>query len=180
MKISRILAFTILAFHPLFVYAGEPEICVEIEALVPSVADFDANGIVNRKDIAMLRKVIRKNKRIERRNRRIEKYNSRRSRQHRGEEKSNSRRLKELQQIVYAPMFDRNADGEIDYIDMFKATLTMGKESTPADQELVTINKEILAGTYSCVEPTATIVEPTVTIPSTDTVPVDDTYQPPR
>ena len=151
MKISRYLPLVLLFLQPIFVSAEETATCDEFTTL--SVADFDGNGVVNRRDMAMLAKVIRENKRIEKRNLRIEKYNSRRSRHHRGEEKSNSRRVKELQQIVYSPLFDHNNDGEIDDIDMFKATREMCKTSTTEDQELVAAYNEFLAGNYVCAEP---------------------------
>ena len=158
-KVSLTLALTVFLLQPMFVSAEET--CVELNAPVISVADFDANGVVNRRDIAILAKVVRKNKRIERRNRAIKRHNSRRSRHHRGEERSNSRRLKEPKQLVYSPMFDRNADGDIDIIDLFKATRDMKKQSTEEDQKLAAISNEIIAGTYSCVEAAA---EPEVVI----------------
>ena len=154
-KVSLTFALTIFLLQPMFVSAEET--CVELTAPGPLVADFDANGVVNRRDMAIFEKVIRKNKRIERRNRIIERYNSRRSKQHRGEERSNSRRLKELQQIIYSPMFDRNTDQEIDASDRYMATLDMGKPSTEEDRKLANIYIKILAGTYSCVEATVKI-----------------------
>ena len=147
-KVSLTFTLTLFLLQPIFVSAEET--CVELNAPVTSVADFDANGIVNGKDIAILAKKTRKNKRISWRNRAIEKSN------HRGFKSSNSRHSREPQEIVYSPIFDRNADGEIDIIDLFKATRDMGKSSTQEDQKLATISNEILAGTYSCVE----VVEP--------------------
>lgn len=154
-KVSLTLALTVFLLQPIFVSAEET--CEEFTASFPSVtevADLDANGVVNGRDIAILAKTIRKNKRISRGNGAIEKSNHR-SRHHRGEERSNSRRLKEPQQIVYSLLLDRNSDGEINYIDMFKATRDMGKTSTPEDQELATNYNEFLAGNYVC----ATTVE---------------------
>lgn len=63
MKISRFLAFALLILQPLFVSADEAATCVEkLTAPVIPVADFDANGIVNGKDIAMLAKYMKKNR----------------------------------------------------------------------------------------------------------------------
>lgn len=152
MKISRILAFAIVACHPLFVSAGETDICVEITAPVTSVADFDANGIVDSKDIAILAKHISMQKRASKYNRAIERSNSR---DNHGHDRSNSRlSQRQLKQdVIYSPLFDRNADGEIDGIDLFMATRDMGQASTEEDRKLATISNKILAGTYSCIEP---------------------------
>ena len=171
MKTSRYLPLVILLILPIFVSAQEGATCDEFTAPFTSVADFDGNGVVNRRDIAMLAKVIRKNKRIERRNRTIERYNSRRSRHHRGEERSNSRRLKELKQIVYSPLFDRNGDGDVDIIDMFKATRDMGKSSSQTDQKLVTAYNDFMKGTYSCAETTEVEVEVEVKVEPEDARP---------
>lgn len=164
-KISLTIALTVFLMQPIFVSAEEA--CVELNAPVTSVADFDGNGVVNRRDIATLSKVIRKNKRIERRNHKIERYNSRRTKHHRGVERTNSRRLKETRDLIYAAMFDRNADGEIDIIDLFKATRDIKKQSTEEDQKLAAISKQVLEGTYSCVEENETVeVVEAVTAPS--------------
>lgn len=159
-KVSLTIALTVFFMQPIFVSAEET--CVELNAPVTSVADFDGNGVVNRRDIATLSKVIRKNKRIEKRNRKIERYNSRQTRNHKGMEKTNSRRLKEPRELIYSAMFDRNADGEIDYIDLFKATRDLKKQSTEEDKKLAAISKQVLEGTYSCVEEVETVevVEP--------------------
>ncbi|MDH5600593.1 MAG: hypothetical protein OEY78_04730, partial [Gammaproteobacteria bacterium] len=122
-KVPLTFALTVFLLQPVFVSAEET--CVELNAPVTSVADFDGNGVVNGKDIAILAKQLRKNKRIERRNRAIERSNSRHSRHHRGFKHSKSRHSREPQEVVYVPMFDRNADGEIDNIDLFKATRDM-------------------------------------------------------
>lgn len=148
-KVSLTFALAVFLLQPIFVSAEET--CVELNAPVTSVTDFDANGIVNGRDIAILAKTIRKNKRISRGNRAIEKSNHR-SRHHRGFKSRNSRHSRKPQEIVYSPIFDRNADGDVDIIDLFMATRDMGKSSTQEDQKLATISNEILAGTYSCVE----------------------------
>jgi len=130
MKIPYTLAFTVLFLNPLFVSANETSSCAKATtAPVTSVADLDANGIVNGKDIALLSKNIGKKKGI------------------------------------YSPLFDRNADGKLDNIDVFLATRDMNKNSTKADQELATISNAILAGSYTCVEQ-----EQTDTNTNTDTV----------
>lgn len=60
----------------------------------------------------------------------------------------------------YSALLDRNADGELDNIDVFLATRDMGKTSTQTDQNLATAYNGILAGTDTCYE-TVLIEEPT-------------------
>ncbi|MDH5600594.1 MAG: dockerin type I domain-containing protein [Gammaproteobacteria bacterium] len=113
-KVSLAFGLTVFLLQPIFVSAEET--CVELNAPVTSVADFDGNGIVNGQDIAMLAKAMRKNK----------------------------------GGSSYVPMFDRNADGEVDNIDLFKATRDMKKKSTAEDQKLATISLKVIEGTYTC------------------------------
>ena len=62
-KISCTLALTVLILNPLFVSANEKSSCVKATtAPVTSLADLDANGTVNGKDIALLSKNIGKKK----------------------------------------------------------------------------------------------------------------------
>lgn len=154
--------FTLMTIYTSSVYAEET--CVELNAPVISVADFDASGTVTGKDIAILAKTIRKNKHASRHNRRGEKSNHR-SRHHRDSDDHKSRhhrRSHEQHETVYSAMFDRNADGVVDVIDLFKATRDMNKSSTAEDQNLARISNEVLEGTYSCVEPVA--AEPVVPV----------------
>lgn len=149
-KVSLTFTLAIFLLQPLFVSAEET--CEEFTAPVISVADFDANGIVNRKDIRMLRKYmhhVRIHKRLEKlRNRGSERANSRRFRRHLDHEAP-----------AYSPMFDRNADGEIDIIDMFMTTRDRRKNSTQADQKLVTDYNNYLEGSYTCAGTTEVIPE---------------------
>lgn len=143
MKIPFILAITtILLSNPMIASADDGASCPELASPVTSVADFDGNGVVNGKDIAILAKHLRK------------------SRSHRGKkrgfrsrDRASKRRNHEhaSHEVVYSAMYDRNSDGKVNYIDMFKSTRDMNKESTARDQELATISNAIMAGaSYIC------------------------------
>ena len=62
MKISPALAIMLFIFNPLIASADETALCAEFTEPFPLVADFDANGTVNGKDIAMLAKYMGKKK----------------------------------------------------------------------------------------------------------------------
>ena len=144
MKTPRTLlvALTVFGLNPSFLSAAEISACVELIAPVTLVADFNADGRVNGRDIKLLSRYVRNNRKAERQNRRAERQNRRFS--------SHRSRHNRTYETFYSPLFDRNADGEVNYIDLFKATRDMGKRSTPEDQELATISNEIIDGTYTC------------------------------
>lgn len=158
-KIPHILALTFLFFNPLFVSAYDVVSCDDLTAPVTSVADFDANGVVNGKDIRMLAKYVRKNGK---------------SASHRNKNRSHSHRSRHNRnyKTFYSPLFDRNADGELDNIDLFLATRDMGKTSNQTDQKLATISNEIITGTNTCIE------EPAATTNEAPTTPTETTACP--
>jgi len=128
-KASRILAFAILILNPL-VSANAAVSCNDLSAPVAIVADFDANGVVNGKDIAVLAKNMGLYQRSH--NRRSSHHRSNKNNSHR------SRHQRSNREATYSALFDRNADGKINSIDMFLATRDMGKTSSTRDQELIT------------------------------------------
>ena len=148
-KISLTLALTVFLLQPILVSAEET--CVELNAPVTDVADFDANGVVNRKDIRILTKYIR--------HLRIHKRLA--SLQNRGSKRVNSKYFRKHlnHEVPFSPLYDRNNDGKINHRDVREVARDMGERSTEEDQKLATINNEILAGTYTCVEESAPIVE---------------------
>lgn len=139
-KVSLTFALTVFLMQPMFVSAEET--CVEITAPVTSVADFNADGIVNRRDMRMLTKYIQH----ARLHRRLEKLQSK------GSGRVNSRYFRKHldHNVAFNPMFDRNADGEINQRDVMLVARDMRKHSTEEDQKLATINNAILDGTYTC------------------------------
>ena len=144
MKISHFLAFALLILQPLFVSADEASTCVEsLTAPVIDVADFDASGLVDSKDIEILRDYMR--------NKNSFKSKANRENNH---HKSNHRSRHNATEVVYSPLLDRNNDGKINGVDMYRATRDIGETSTPEQQELARINNEFLAGTYVCVAET--------------------------
>lgn len=180
MKIPHTLlvALTVFGLNPSFLSAAESSACVELTAPVTLVADFNADGRVNGRDIKLLSRYVRNNRKAERQNRRSERQN-RRSSSHRNKNRSHSHRSRHNRtyETFYSPLFDRNADGEVNYVDLFKATRDMGKRSTQEDQELATISNEIIAETYTCVEPEVVtevdteVVTEVVTEPALDPTP---------
>ena len=117
MKTTLSIALTVLTFNPLF--ADSNTSCNRSGASpLTSVADFNADGIVNGKDIAALSRLI-----------------GHRNSRHGGHHKSRSNHSEN----AYYALYDRNADGELDNIDVFLATRDMGKSSTQLDKEMVTI-----------------------------------------
>lgn len=102
-KIPHALVLTLITLSsPLAIATGESS-CVKATSPLISVADFDANGTVNGKDIATL-----------------------------------SRHIENGDKPYYA-LYDRNADGELNNIDVYLASRDMNKNSSQFDQEIATI-----------------------------------------
>lgn len=157
-KVSLTFALTVLLLQPIFVSAEET--CVELTAPGPLVADFDGNGVVNRRDIRTIMKYVR--------HLRIHKRLA--SLQNRGSRRVNSRYFRRHlnHEVPYSHMYDRDGNGKINYRDVRMAARDMRENSTEEDQKLATIHNEILAGTYSCVPETVTVYEPAPVLPDAE------------
>ncbi|MDH5659542.1 MAG: dockerin type I domain-containing protein [Gammaproteobacteria bacterium] len=108
----HILVFSLLILNPLLVSASEGSSCVKAGSPMISAADFDSNGTVDGRDIAILARHVDMRKK--------------------------NRHSSKKDKAYYA-LYDINADGELDKKDLMLAKRDIGNRSTKVDQEIATI-----------------------------------------